>query len=192
LADLNTIPIMPSFPRTLCLASFALLLSAQAAAKDTKDIWWTYLASYDKGPGSITVDLSLNKRAPLAAYPFVVITGIHYNTTRPDRMPETKDIESLNAFSEKTVAVLEHAGASIYAGRFIYQGEIMNYVYVKDTAKAESALREFYAKSCAVCKVSTHSKPDEAWGGYKDFLYPNQTTLDFYRNDLKKLGFVPD
>jgi hypothetical protein len=158
---------------------------------NSKDYWWPYLASYDAGPGSIRVNLGLRKQAPLDGYPYLVVTGTTYTTTRPEGLPSTDDLERLNILSEKVVAEIQKTTPSVYVGTFTYNREQLHYIYVKDSAGIQGVLNSFYSTNCTGCKNYISIKPDPLWSAYIDFLYPNKAVLEFNSAELKKLGFVP-
>jgi len=155
-----------------------------------QDFWWPYLASYEAGPGSIRVNLGLRKHVPLSGYRHLVVTGTTYDTTRPDGLPDTKDFHRLNALSEKVVAAIETTSPSIYVGTFTHNREQLHYVYVTNPSRIEAVLGTLYLAVCPGCKPYTNIKEDPSWSAYTQFLYPNQATLEFYRTELEKLGYV--
>ena len=155
----------------------------------SSDFWWAYLASYDQGPGSIVVNLGLKKQLPLSNYPILIITGVTYVTQRVDGLPESSDLDNLNKLSSKLIEAIEKVTPSIHAGTFKYNRECLHYIYVKDGSIIEEALKAFYLKECPGCKTYTNIKDDPDWTAYKDFLFPNQATLDFYHDDLAKLQY---
>jgi hypothetical protein len=158
---------------------------------NSKDFWWPYLASYEAGPGSIRVNLGLRKQVPLSGYRHLVVTGTTYNTERPDGLPDTPDLERLNTLSEKIVAAIQTTAPSVYVGTFTHNREQLHYVYVSDPSQIESILSKLYLASCPGCKTYTNIKLDPSWSAYTEFLYPNRTALEFYREELHRLGFVP-
>ena len=153
------------------------------------DFWWSYLASYDQGPGSIVVNLGLKKQLPLSEYRTLIITGVTYATQRVDGLPETSDLDHLNKMSSKLIEAIEKVTPAIHAGTFKYNRECLHYVYVKDGSIVEEALKAFYSKECPECKTYTNIKDDPNWTAYKDFLFPNQATFDFYHDELMKLPY---
>ena len=157
----------------------------------SKDFWWTYISSHDLGPGSIRVNLGLQKQSPLPDYPYLVVTGTTYTTTRADGLPDVVDLERLNVLSYSIVDAIQKTSPAIYVGTFTYNHEQLHYVYVKDTTQIETVLGSLYLTDCPGCKAYTNIKQDLLWTGYSEFLYPNQTTFEFYRMELKKLGFIP-
>jgi hypothetical protein len=173
--------------RLLCFALLILLLPMPLNAKD---FWWPYLAAYDAGPGSTRVNLGLKKLVPFSDYPNLVVTGTTYATTRSDGLPDQANLDRLNVLSGKVIAAIQVASPSIYAGTFTHNREQLHYVYVKNITGIEKMLSDLYAKACTGCKIYTNIKRDPAWSAYRDFLYPNPATLDFHRDELKKIGFM--
>ena len=156
---------------------------------DAKDFWWSYLASYEAGPGAVRVNLGLKQQAPVGDYPNLIITGTTYVTTRSDGFPDQTDFERLDALSSKVVAAIQTVSPSVYVGTFTHNREQLHYVYVKDVKGVKESLSALYAKVCTGCKIYTNIKTDPAWTAYKDFLYPNQAILKFHENELRKIGF---
>lgn len=154
----------------------------------TKDLWWSYLASYEAGPGSIRVNLGLRKHVPLAGFPYLVITGTTYGTTRKDGLPDAKDLERLDALAEKVIDAIRARTPSVYVGTFTHDREQLHYVYVSDPSGLAGALDEVYSAVCGGCKTYKNIKYDPEWADYTEFLYPNQATIEFHRDELEKIG----
>jgi hypothetical protein len=149
------------------------------------------MASYENDmPGSTRVNLGLQQRAPVAGYPHLIVTGTKYSRSAGQGLPEIADLDRLNALAEKVKATIEAISPAIYAGTFTHQYEQLHYVYVKDTTGIDAALRGMYERACPGCAIYVNVKSDPAWLGYTSFLYPNQQTLDFHRDELIKIGIV--
>jgi hypothetical protein len=144
------------------------------------DQWWTYLASYDAGPGSTLVDLGLRKHAPLVDYPYRVVTGTTYVSVDRDGFPENADFDRLNDLQDRVEAAIAKQSPHIYAGRFTHNFEQTHYVYVKSGVGVEQALLEVYRGFCPGCKTYTKITHDPAWSAYFEFLFPNQATREHY------------
>jgi len=157
----------------------AILVLIPSVAESQTDSWWTYISDYNGLPGSVRVDMGIYPEAPISEYPFIIITGIQYEA-HEDGMPLIEHINDLNSLQEKVVEALADAFDSIYVGTFSYDGEQLHYVYVKDIEGVQSTLDSFYEDNCAHCKVYTNIKHDPFWKSYREFLYPNKATMDFY------------
>lgn len=142
--------------------------------------WWSYLAAYEAGPGSIRLNLALHKQAPSADYPYLVITGPTYVSTQRQGLPEASDIDRLNAIQERVIATIAKQTPLIYAGTFTHNFEQRHYVYVKNPTGVSAALNELYREVCKECKTYTNIKQDPSWSAYSDFLFPNKSTRDHY------------
>ena len=150
-------------------------------------MWWNYIAQYDKLPGTTLVNMALHEQAPNANYPYVVVTGIGYQTTRADRLPDAKDLDDLQSVDNRLIDVVAAVTPFIWAGTFTNDGQRLQYIYVKNPAGVESALQKFYATSCKNCKPYIHVKEDRNWEAYSDFLYPNQAVRNANKDELARL-----
>jgi hypothetical protein len=169
------------------LGALSLVIGASTAYAQpaVPNQWWSYLASYDAGPGSIRVDLALRKLAPLADYPYLVVTGPTYASTQKQGLPEAADLDRLNDLQEQVVAAIARQSPYVYAGTFTHNFEQLHYVYVKSPSGISQALSELYRERCSACKIYTNIKQDPSWSAYSDFLFPNQATREHYGLRLK-------
>jgi len=169
------------------LSALSLVIDASAASAQpvASDQWWSYLASYDAGPGSIRVDLALRKLAPRADYPYLVVTGPTYASAQKQGLPEVADLSRLNDLQERVVAAIAKQSPYVYAGTFTHNFEQLHYVYVKSPSGISQALSELYRERCPDCKIYTNVKQDPSWAAYSDFLFPNQATREHYGLQLK-------
>ena len=169
------------------LSALSLVIGANAASAQpmAPDQWWSYLASYDAGPGSIRVNLALRKLAPLADYPYLVVTGPTYASAQKQGLPEIADLDRLNGLQEQVVSAIAKQSPYVYAGTFTHNFEQLHYVYVKSPSGISQALSELYRQRCPACKTYTNIKQDQAWSAYLEFLFPNQATREHYGLQLK-------
>jgi hypothetical protein len=166
----------------------AFLMSASAAAGEGKPMWWSYLAQYDDGPGSIRLDLGVRARAPVPGYGYVVITGPKYQTPRGDRLPEEKELDRVNGMGTLIISAVSGVTDAIYVGTFTHAGEQLHYIYVKDPSRVKDALARLYETRLHETAPYINVKADPGWSAYLEFLYPNKPTREFYRDELLKLG----
>ena len=178
------------FVRITNLLSVSLFIFGFAMEAHSKDFWWPYLASYEAGPGSIRVNLGLRKQSPLVAYPYLIVTGTTYTSSRADGLPEPKDLERLNALSELVVAEINKISPSVYVGTFTHNREQLHYVYVKDASRIKSVLDNLYLTRCKGCKTYFNNKHDPTWSAYNEFLYPNQAIIELNKAELKNFDFT--
>jgi len=146
--------------------------------------WWSYLATYDDGPGSIIVDLSLHKEMPKKDFPYLIVTGTTYESTELQGLPTPSDLDRLNDLQSKVLKTLSSRTEIVHAGAFTYNYEQLYYIYVKDPAGLDEELNKLYSVSCPGCKTYTNIKKDESWEAYSTFLFPNDATLKHYGLEL--------
>lgn len=142
--------------------------------------WWSYLAAYDAGPGSILLDLTLRKIAPVKEYSHLIVTGVTYTSTQKDGLPDVDDLDRLNRISRAVVAAIAHKTPSIYVGTFTHNFEQLNYIYVPNVDGIAVVIDKVYSKFCAGCKTYTNIKSDPSWSAYQEFLFPNEATRKHY------------
>lgn len=162
-----------------------VLTTAASAQPPLPEQWWSYLASYEAGPGSIRLNLALRGVAPLADYPYLIVTGPTYTSINREGLPEAADLKRLNVLQERVVAAIAKQTPYIYAGTFTHNFEQLHYVYVKSGSGISKALAEVYGVHCPGCKVYTNIKHDPSWSAYSDFLFPNQATREHYGLQIK-------
>ncbi len=181
----------------ILLVSLAFILSfdviSQALQPVEQDRWGVYMAMYDKGAGSVTLNMDLVRRAPEKDKPFILITGVTYTNCRKDGFPETGEMNKLYDISDNVLSLLPTLTAIEYAGAFTYQCERLDYVYLKDTVGIRAKLVDLYQSKYKNYKYSIKIKKDEAWEAYLQFLYPNEETQEYMSNEnvvmqLKKGG----
>ena len=142
--------------------------------------WWSYLAAYDAGPGSIRLDMSLRKTAPVEGFPHLIVTGVTYTSTQRKGLPEAEDLDRLNQISSAVVAAIAAKTPSIHAGTFTHDFEQLNYIYVSNVEGISDVVKNVYSQRCPGCKTYTNLKNDASWSAYREFLFPNEATLKHY------------
>lgn len=162
------------------LACMMLANVAANAAPPASTAWWSYLAAYDDGPGSIRVDMQLKKSAPISGFPVLIVTGVTYTSTQKNGLPDTEDLDRLNDISNAVVSAIAARTPSHYAGTFTNNFEQLNYIYVPSAEGVDDAIKSVYRQKCADCKTYLNIKNDATWSGYRDFLFPNEATLKHY------------
>ena len=159
-----------------------------------KELWWTYLGRYEDGlVGSIRLNLGLRVHAPMRALPILVVTGVSYESDPKKaelKLPGKKDHDFLNRVSDKRVALVTSRATAVYAGAFLYNNEQVDYFYAADDDGLEEALRKFHQKECPGRRHIFHTHKDPKWKEYLNFLYPNEATIEHYREQLEELGEV--
>jgi len=169
------------------LLSFPLLLSAQ------EDYWDVYLAKYEKGPGSIMLNMDLKKIAPVKNLPFVLVTGVSFTNCTTEGLPAAREFPNLYKIADSVKAIVERAVKNKMAGSFSYQCQRVDYYYIEDTSGLRELLSSLYKSRFPSYTPYINIKDDTAWKFYLEFLYPNEETYEYMQNQkvlvqLQKAG----
>jgi hypothetical protein len=160
----------------LILIFNTLIISAQ------KDNWDVYLAQYEKGPGSVVLDMDIIHLAPFKDLPYILITGVSIKKCNKDGFPEQNEFQKLYQISDSINRVVNHLVKTKFVGTFTYQCERNDYIYVNDTVGLRNKLEEAYRKYFPEYKPYINLRIDKNWIAYKEFLYPNETTFEYMSN----------
>jgi hypothetical protein len=167
-----------------------IMLSNSCGKPQQHDFWWAYLADYDGRPGSTLVNLALKERAPLANFRHLVVTGVSYSSPKADGLPDSKELDWLDALSQKRLKAITQLTPVILSGSFTHNSERLDYIYVSNSTGIEDALKKFYQETCPDRKAYINLKEDSKWEAYSGFLFPNEQTIQFHREELTKIGYL--
>ncbi len=170
-----------------CAVALALALGAQAAAAVS---WWSYLATYPRGPGAVRVDMELAHRGPLPDRGTLVVTGVRFRTERANGLPEARQIDALEALGARLVAAVGAVTPAVHAGTFTHDRAHLSFLYVADAAPVEPAVDAVLREHCPGCERHLEVKEDRDWSAYFGFLYPNAETRAAYSRELRDRGFT--
>lgn len=145
--------------------------------------WDTYIAQYENGPGSTTLNMDLIQSAPKNTLPYIVITGATAENCRDDGFPNSSEFERLYKVSDAVEAKLKEITEYEVAGTFTYQCERLDYTYIRDTILIRTELTKLYKTEFPSYKYYINIKTDVAWEAYLQFLYPNAETQEFMANE---------
>jgi hypothetical protein len=143
--------------------------------------WDVYMARYEKGVGSTLVDMSLKAEAPSAEFPYLVSTGVKFKDCL-DGMPSKIEFSSLHRISDSVQEIISKATGFKLAGTFTYQCQRKDYYYVSDTSGLRKKLELLYAGRFQSYEPLINIRIDSKWEAYLTFLYPNEETLEFMKN----------
>jgi hypothetical protein len=165
-----------------------MLFMGISTARGAESIWWSYLAQYDDGPGSIRLDLRMHASAPVPGFEYIVITGPKYKTTRKDGLPEEKELARVNGLAPQIISAVSSTTDALYVGTFTHSGEQLHYIYIKDPTHIKESLTRLYENQLHEAAPYINIRHDPDWSAYLGFLYPNEPTRQFYHSELVKLG----
>lgn len=176
------------------LAAILIIPAVCFSAYSQPENWDIYLAGYDDGAGSTTLNMELINTAPKKELPYIVITGVTYTKCDEYGFAEPKELENLYEISDKVREAVTKVTKNEVAGTFMHQCERLEYIYVADTLMIRQRLDELYRKKYGAYKYYLNIKVDASWETYREFLYPNEETLEYMSNEkiLEQLELAGD
>lgn len=132
--------------------------------------WASHQRTSPAGPVAIAVDLSLERRAPLADRPRLVRVRYALRAARPDGQPEPAEAEALTRVEDMLAAALAPAGA-LYAGRVTLAGFREHLFYLPDATGVRAELDAVRA-ALASHDLEEQGEDDPAWQAYRQELFP--------------------
>lgn len=150
------------------------------SAQNSEEKWDTYIATFEDGnPGSTTVRMDLIDHAPFKKFPFVLITGITYETSREDGFPENETFKLLHQIGDELIELIDKETRSIFAGSFMHQKERLEYFFIKETEGLKELLESFYTEHYPNYEYYINIKEDKESSYYTEFLYPNEAIQNY-------------
>ncbi|MES2520203.1 MAG: DUF695 domain-containing protein [Bacteroidota bacterium] len=160
------------------------LMSQKLSAQATTERWDNYMATFENKPGLVVVRMDLIKSAPLKEYKFILVTGITYESKNPDGLPNKETLSAIQKVGDELQQVIGTTFKEVYVGSFTYNDERLEYFYLRDTIGVRETLKSFYNLKHNKFKNYIYIRNDSDWKGYKEFLYPNEETIN-YMTDSK-------
>lgn len=161
---------------------YILVFFIPLASKAQAEEWDIYMAQYEKGVGSTLINMSAKKFAPEKKFPYVLVTGVIFADCTADGMPSKNEFSHLYAISDSVKAKIDKTNENIAVAAFTYQCERLDYYYLKDTAGLRQSLAGLYSNRFKQYQPYINIKEDKSWDAYLNFLYPNDETLEFMKN----------
>lgn len=167
--------------KTICiLAILFILMLNKIYGQNSNEHWDSYIATFEDGlPGSVTLRMDLIKNVPKENLPFVLVTGITYKTSRDDGFPENETFKVLHKIGDDLIELIGKEAEFIHVGSFMYNKERLEYFYINEGNGLKEKLEKYYADNYPDNKFYLNIKEDNQWRYYKEFLYPNEETLNF-------------
>lgn len=145
-----------------------LFLNVSLIGNQINAQWNQYNAMWEGEPGVMMVNMNLHDIAPLLELPYLlelksaVFNCDELGQPEPEALQRIEDqfIILENAIGEQTY--LE------YAGRFLYQCQVKDYIYINDTTSIPNLL-----KGSSKYTFNYRLKFDPEWHVYSDFIYPD-------------------
>lgn len=143
--------------------------------------WDFYFTNVDDKPGSIYLDLGLEKAAPIKSKPNLLWVSVQMNDPREDGMSSSEESEKLYIIEDDLIDTIHKSLDTIYAGRLTSDGYRDFYFYIKDTGTYEKVINKVMSNHTDY-KFSCGVKPDAEWSTYFDFLYPEPAQMQMIQN----------
>lgn len=164
------------------LLPFLFLFAITCSLHAQPDEWDTYIARHEKGPGSTLVNMSLKRTGPDSLRGWLFAAGVKFKNCTKEGLPAPDAFLSLTRISDSVIAVMERTCRPVLAGTFTYQCERKDYFYVPDTSGLQQAVDTMLHQQFPGYTPVYIIRRDPKWEAYLNFLYPNEETLDFIRN----------
>lgn len=163
--------------------SFLLLLFSLSAAAQPEN-WDAYMMEYEKGPGSVLINMGAKQSAPYKTLPFLITTGVTFSNCTTEGLPPADEFSELYSISDSARYIVEKNTTSLLVGTFTYQCQRLDYYYTRDTANLRRELARMYIDRFPGYTPVVIIRPDSSWRTYLDFLYPKEEVIEFM-NDQK-------
>lgn len=176
---------------TVLLLLFPLLVFSQ------QENWDAYMMEYEKGPGSVLINMAAKESAPVKTLPFLITTGITFSNCTTEGLPAATEFSRLNIVSDSAKSVIEkNINSYLLAGTFTYQCQRVDYYYTRDTGNIRRELALMYINRFPGYTPVITIRPDSSWLTYLDFLYPKEEVIEFMHDQkavmrLKDAGDNP-
>ena len=105
--------------------------------------------------------------------------GLRWESEREDGFPQGDTFELLHKVGDELIEILKTNGDNLLVGSFMYNFQRLEYFYLKSDNDIEKQLEEFYKSKYPNNKYYINLKEDKNWSYYRDFLYPNDDTLNY-------------
>lgn len=169
--------------RLALLYLFMVIHSIVSAQEDDGNNWDMYMAQYEKGAGSTIINMSLKSKAPDKSFRFLLSTGVRFDNCTAEGFPLETEFQKLYVVSDSVKKLLSKTVPNIMTGTFTYQCERKDYYYIKDTTDIRQSLSMLYKKQFSGYQPIINIREDTAWEAYLTFLYPNEETMEYMRNE---------
>lgn len=159
---------------------FIFLLANHVIGQTSNEQWGTYIAIYkNEIPGSTTIRMDLINDSPIESLDHVLVTGITYETSREDGLPEGETFALLHEIADELNELISKETNALLVGSFTHNKERLEYYYLKEPKGLKEKLDTFYKTKYPNTKYYINIKEDNGWSYYNDFLYPNEETRNY-------------
>lgn len=159
----------------LTLVFLTGLLKAQSPA----DRWEVYIARFQSGLGSVTVDMDLQPKAPFKQHPYLLEVVVKSKDCDKRGFPSADELLKFQALNDSTESFIATTKLGFIAGTYTAHCYRHQYFYVNDSAKAQSGVEQLLNKQFSLLHPIVDTRIDSTSKTYLHFLYPDQVMQDF-------------
>lgn len=156
-----------------------LFISSFLKAQSPADRWEVYIARFQSGLGSVTVDMDLQPKAPFKNHPYVLEVVVKSKDCDKRGFPSNEELSKLQTLSDSTEAWLSNNKLGFLAGTYTAHCYRHHYFYVNDSAKAQEGVEQLLKQQFSALRPMADTRADSTSKTYLHFLYPDQDMQDF-------------
>ena len=168
-----------------------IVLNLLASHYSYAQVWDTYVTEINGKSVGVTLNMELADYAPLEDYPYLLKVTNQYKDKTEDGFPTEKAFSKLTKITVELIQKLNEQMPTIYAGSYTYNGKSTDFIYLSSKQELNELMDAFYADNFKNIKYSFDVSDDALWKEYLDFLYPNETILN-YMTDNKVIQNLLD
>ena len=134
--------------------------------------WDFFFTEIAENPASISLDLGLNRIAPVKESPVLLTAEIEMKDPQDNGLSSKSESEKLFEIEDTLHDELVKLPGSIKAGRVTTDGARLLYYYVSNGPEAKKAAKSALKKFSSYT-ADIYTENDAKWDKYKEYLYPS-------------------
>ena len=143
--------------------------------------WDFFFTEIAENPASISLDLGLNKIAPVKESPFLLTIEIEMKDPQENGLSSKAESEKLFEIEDTLHDELVKLPGSLKAGRVTTDGARLLYYYVSKDSESKKATKAVLKKFNSYT-ANVYTEKDINWEKYKEYLYPSGYELHTIMN----------
>jgi uncharacterized protein (TIGR01619 family) len=165
------------------LSAFFIFICVIQVSYSQEGNWDAYIATFDNGPGLVTLNMDLINSSPRKELPYIVSSTVRFKECNKDGFPENEVLDILYQIADNLKGTITKSTKSEYVGTFTIQCQRTYFFYVQDTSHLRKNIQKGFAKKYTQFTHLLLVEPDKEWKHYRQFLYPNEDILDYMSNE---------
>jgi hypothetical protein len=135
--------------------------------------WEFYFCAIEGRPASISLDLSLAERAPLADLPHLLCVRVQLNAPRPDGLSDGAEAPALYALEDALGRTAAELLGARQVGRITTSGHRELVYYARSLDRLQEALDRGLSEFSAY-RISFHTAEEPEWTMFRQVLMPGE------------------